>query len=140
MTEPPSGARARRNRLIAIAAALLTIIAMALGFAWSVLRLGWHWMQPAGELLLLDELVGLVVLERRQLFEPAHEKVTAMGADLTDVRPTLGLVTQQSGRLESDDLLFEFPRAAANTGANLIRSIFSRSRGTANLSDRAPHG
>jgi hypothetical protein len=31
----------------------------------------------AAELLLLAELVVLVVLERRQLFEPVNEKVTA---------------------------------------------------------------
>ena len=65
----------RRNRLIAIAAGAITVVAIVLGFAGDVLGLPWHWMRPAAELLLLAELVGLVVLERHQLFEPVSEKV-----------------------------------------------------------------
>ncbi|HKV56421.1 MAG TPA: hypothetical protein VJN94_17435 [Candidatus Binataceae bacterium] len=74
MTEH-SSTTARRNRIIAIAAGLITVVAVVLGFAGDVLGLPWHWMRPAAELLLLAELVGLVVLERHQLFEPVHETV-----------------------------------------------------------------
>jgi hypothetical protein len=56
--------------MIAIAAGVITVIAVVLGFAGDFLGLPWHWMRPAAELLLLAELVGLVVLERHQLFEP----------------------------------------------------------------------
>jgi hypothetical protein len=31
-------------------------------------------MRPAGELILLAELVGLIVLERHQLFEPVSDR------------------------------------------------------------------
>jgi hypothetical protein len=123
--ETTSSARARRNRLIAIAAGLLTIVAMVLGFAGSVLGLGWHWMQPAGELLLLAELVGLVVLERHQLFEPVHEKVTAMGADLTDVRATLGLVTQQLGA-SGQMTFYSNSHELLQTLARTSHEVFSR--------------
>ncbi len=67
--------RARRNRIIAIVAGLITAVAIVLGFGSEALGLPWHWMRPAVELLLLGELVGLVVLERHQLFEPVHETV-----------------------------------------------------------------
>ena len=69
---------ARRNRMIAIAAGAITVVAIVLGFAGDFLGMPWHWMRPAAELLLLAELVGLVVLERHQLFEPVHEKVDAV--------------------------------------------------------------
>jgi hypothetical protein len=88
---------ARRNRIIAIAAGAITVIAIVLGFAGDFLGMPWHWMRPAAELLLLAELVGLVVLERHQLFEPVHEKVSGMEAHIADMRTTLGLLTQQLG-------------------------------------------
>jgi hypothetical protein len=91
---------ARRNRIIAIAAGLVTVIAIVLGFAGDVLGLPWHWMRPAAELLLLAELVGLVVLERHQLFEPVHETVgdthtlvQAVHAMMTENVRTSGQVT-----------------------------------------------
>jgi len=57
-----------------MAAGAITVIAIVLGFAGDFLGLPWHWMRPAAELLLLAELVGLVVLERHQLFEPVHSR------------------------------------------------------------------
>jgi hypothetical protein len=65
-------AHARRNRMIAIIAGAIMAIAIVLGFAGDFLGLPWHWRRPAPELLLLAELVGLVVLERRQLFESSR--------------------------------------------------------------------
>jgi hypothetical protein len=73
---------AGRNRMIAIAAGAITVIAIVLGFAGDFLGLPWRWMRPAAELLLLAELVGLVVLERHQLFEPVHENVGALRTDV----------------------------------------------------------
>src|SRR5215472_2158332 len=67
--------QARRNRFIAIAAGAITVVAIVLAFASGYLVQQWNWLRPAGELLLLAELVGLIVLERHQLFEPVHEKV-----------------------------------------------------------------
>jgi hypothetical protein len=81
---------ARRNRMIAIAAGAITVIAIVLGFAGDFLGLPWHWVRPAAELLLLAELVGLVVLERHQLFEPVHERVE-------NIHATLERLTQQIG-------------------------------------------
>ena len=57
---------------------MITVNAIVLGFAGDFLGLPWHWMRPAAE-LLLAELVGLVVLERHQLFEPVHENVGLCG-------------------------------------------------------------
>src|SRR5271168_932790 len=84
---------ARRNRLIAMAAGAFTVIAIVLGFAGDVLGLPWHWMRPAAELLLLAELVGLVVLERHQLFEPVHEMVGALRNDVGTIQT--GVSTMQ---------------------------------------------
>jgi hypothetical protein len=106
-TQTAGPSTARRNRIIAITAGAITIVAIVLGFAGDFLGLPWHWMRPAAELLLLAELVGLVVLERHQLFEPVHEKVsgieaqvaaineTLIGADLPDIRLTIGQLQKQ---------------------------------------------
>jgi hypothetical protein len=67
--------RQKRNRLIAIAAGAITVVAIVLAFASGYLGQEWRWLRPAGELLLLAELVGLIVLERHQLFEPVQDDV-----------------------------------------------------------------
>jgi hypothetical protein len=79
----------RRNRMVAIIAGAITVTAIVLGFASEFLGLPWHWMRPAAELLLLGELVGLVVLERHQLFEPVHEKVGAMQSRIEEMHAKL---------------------------------------------------
>jgi hypothetical protein len=48
-------------------------------------ELPWKWLHPGVEPLLLAELVGLLVLERHQLFEPASEKVTRMEARMGEM-------------------------------------------------------
>jgi hypothetical protein len=91
--EAATGDHARRNRMIAIAAGVITVIAIVLGFAGDFLGLPWRWMRPAAELLLLAELVGLVVLERHQLFEPVHEDV---GVVRTQVREMHAMMTESA--------------------------------------------
>jgi hypothetical protein len=71
-----------RNRMIAIAAGAITVTAIVVAFAAEYLDLPRKWLRPGVELLLLAELVGLVVLERHQLFEPVHDKVDAMHASI----------------------------------------------------------
>src|SRR5713101_1777832 len=83
-----SQAHARRNRMIAIAAGAITVTAIVVAFAAEYFELPWKWLRPGVELLLLAELVGLVVLERHQLFEPVHERVE-------DIYATLEKLTQQ---------------------------------------------
>jgi hypothetical protein len=95
MTIEPSATAGRRNRsqIIAISAGALTVIAIVLAFASTYLGVGWLWLRPAAELLLLAELVGLVVLERHQLFEPVHGKVYEIKADTAEILQSLGLLT-----------------------------------------------
>jgi hypothetical protein len=99
MNGTTSSAIARRNRMIAIAAGVITVIAIVLGFAGDVLGLPWHWMRPAAELLLLAELVGLVVLERHQLFEPVHETVGDSHALLQEVHAMMTESVRTSGQV-----------------------------------------
>ena len=99
MNGATSSARARRNRMIAIGAGAITVIAIVLGFAGDVLGLPWHWMRPAAESLLLAELVGLVVLERHQLFEPVHETVGDTHALLQEVHAMMTESTRTSGQI-----------------------------------------
>jgi hypothetical protein len=65
-----------------------------LAFGSSFLGLRWEWLRPAAELLLLAELVGLVVLERHQLFEPVHEAVGGMQDHIAEIRTNLSWVTE----------------------------------------------
>src|SRR5579864_7376620 len=90
--EGPTPDHVRRNRLIATVAGAITVIAIVLGFAGDFLGLPWHWMRPAAELLLLAELVGLVVLERHQLFEPVEEQVTDIHARVEHIQEALASV------------------------------------------------
>jgi hypothetical protein len=80
---------ARRNRMIAILAGTITVTAIVVAFAAEYLELPWKWLRPGVELLLLAELVGLVVLERHQLFEPVHEKVGAMQTRMEEIHAKL---------------------------------------------------
>jgi hypothetical protein len=87
----------RRNRAIAIAAGAVTVVAIVLGFAGDFLGMPWHWMRPAAELLLLAELVGLVVLERHQLFEPVHDGVSDLRMRIADLQMAVGSITEHLG-------------------------------------------
>jgi hypothetical protein len=111
--------RFKRNRLIAIAAGVITVIAVVLGFAGDFLGLPWHWMRPAAELLLLAELVGLVVLERHQLFEPVHEHVSDMRAELAALRGEL----QQLGQRFDPTGQMAFYANPSQTVAAVIRAL-----------------
>src|SRR5260370_37663668 len=95
MGEAPAIDRTRRNRMIAISAGAITVIAIVLGFAGDFLGLPWHWMRPAAELLLLAELVGLVVLERHQLFEPVQETVGGIDKRVADLQVSLEALTKE---------------------------------------------
>lgn len=75
--------------MIAIVAGTITVVAIVLAFASEYLELPWKWIRPAAELLLLGELVGLVVLERHQLFEPVSETVESTHAEVTALRAEL---------------------------------------------------
>jgi hypothetical protein len=85
--------------MIAIEVGVITVSAVVLGFAGDVLGLPWHWMRPAAELLLLAELVGLVVLERYQLFEPVHEKVDAMQGRMEEMHAMMMEGARTSGQV-----------------------------------------
>jgi hypothetical protein len=56
-------------------------------------------MRPAAELLLLAELVGLVVLERHQLFEPVHENVGAMRTRMEEMHAMMTENMRSSGQV-----------------------------------------
>jgi hypothetical protein len=86
---------ARRNRIIAIAAGAITVTAIVVAFAAEYLDLPWKWLRPGVELLLLAELVGLVVLERHQLFEPVQETVGSISNNVTRVLDSLGSITEK---------------------------------------------
>jgi hypothetical protein len=85
--------------MIAIAAGVTTVTAIVLGFAGDFLGMPWHWMRPAAELLLLAELVGLVVLERHQLFEPVHDKVDAMHTSIGQIHAMMTENIHTSGQV-----------------------------------------
>jgi len=104
-SEAPPRARSRRNRIIAIAAGVITVIAIVPGFAGDFLGMPWHWMRPAAELLLLAELVGLVVLERHQLFEPVHERVEDIYATLEELTQQIGALGQTTVYRNSRELI-----------------------------------
>jgi len=101
-TELTISSQARRNRIIAITASAITVIAIVFAFASDYLGFGWKWMRPAAELLLLAELVGLIVLERHQLFEPVHDDVAEMKRRLALMDHTLSVLVERvdtSGRV-----------------------------------------
>jgi hypothetical protein len=107
---------AKRNRIIAVVAGAITVVAIVLAFASGYLGQQWQWLRPAGELLLLAELVGLIVLERHQLFEPVHNGVSEVKARVKDMEAGLSLVLDRlgtSGRITICANTPETTRAAA---------------------------
>lgn len=95
MDSAESAHKRRPVRIIASVAGAITVIAIVLTFASGYLGLGWLWLRPAAELLLLAELVGLIVLERHQLFEPVHETVGRTHAELTALRQELKQLSER---------------------------------------------
>lgn len=114
---------AGRTRVIAIVAGAITITAIVLAFASSYLGLSWLWLRPAAELLLLAELVGLIVLERHQLFEPVHEKVDDIKAGMSDLQRTIGALTERmsdSGQVAIHSHLADFTRQVARAAREAL--------------------
>ena len=80
------------------------MVAIVLAFASGYLGQQWNWLRPSGELLLLAELVGLIVLERHQLFEPVYQRVQELKAGNeelkagnAELRAMLAALAQQIG-------------------------------------------
>jgi hypothetical protein len=100
--------------MIAIAAGAITVTAIVVAFAAESFDLPWKWLRPGVELLLLAELVGLVVLERHQLFEPVNDKVDSMQGDVSALRTELGLLSQ---RLDSSGQMTFYANPSQTVGA-----------------------
>ena len=119
----------RRNRIIAVTAGVITVVAIIFAFAADYLGLGWKWMRPAAEILLLAELVGLIVLERHQLFEPVQETVDEIKNDTAELRELLAGMAQQisaSGQTTAYATSHELLRALTR----LTREAFARDQET----------
>ena len=64
---------------------MITVTAIVGAFAAECMGVEWKWLKPVVEMLVLAELLGVVVLERRQLFEPIHETVEAIQSRTEDL-------------------------------------------------------
>jgi hypothetical protein len=98
--------QARRNRLIAMAAGAITVIAIVFGFAGDVLGLPWHWMRPAAELLLLAELVDPCKNFLACHPEPASSASRVEGPTRSVFSSFLGFRSNHSGLSPSINLIF----------------------------------
>src|SRR5579859_3114085 len=114
-----SPATARRNRMIAMAAGGITVTAIVVAFAAEYFELPWKWLRPGVELLLLAELVGLVVLERHQLFEPVQESVGGIAADVTALRSELSSLGH---RLDTSGQMTFYANPSQTVGA-VVRAM-----------------
>jgi hypothetical protein len=123
--EATSSSKPRRNRIIAIIAGAITVTAVVASFASGYLGLGWQWLRPAAELLLLAELVGLIVLERHQLFEPVNAKVDDIKADTSDLRAMLRTVAQQISAAGQVTVAVG-PRETLQLRTRLVREALAR--------------
>jgi hypothetical protein len=121
----------RRNRIIAIVAGAITVTAIVVAFAGEYFDLPWKWLRPGVELLLLAELVGLVVLERHQLFEPVHETVGNLQDNMGRVLDSLGSITE---KLNSSGQVTTYigPRDVYAVRARLLHEALARN-------DEGPH-
>ena len=116
----------RRNRIIAVVAGAITTIAIVLAFAAGYLEQPWKWLRPAAELLLLAELVGLIVLERHQLFEPISEKVTGMEARIAEMQATLDQMNERMTAAGSQVIVTVGVREALQLRMRLLREALAR--------------
>ena len=119
----------RRNRIISIAAGVITVTAIVLAFASGYLGLPWLWLRPAAELLLLAELVGLIVLERHQLFEPVHETVDDVRAELISLRADFHDLSQRldaSGQVS----FYANPSETVHALTRALREALAREQNT----------
>lgn len=124
----------RRNagsckNVIAIAAGIITVVAIVLAFASAYLGLAWRWLRPAAELLLLGELVGLIVLERHQLFEPVHSTVGEIKVDTEQLRSMVAELTYQFGAAGQTTVL-PTSHELLRTITRIVRESFARDQQT----------
>ena len=110
----------RRNRMIAITAGAITVAAIVVAFAAEYLELPWKWLRPGVELLLLAELVGLVVLERHQLFEPVHDKVDAMHTSIGEMHAMITENARSSGQVTACSGAPELMRTVARVAREAL--------------------
>lgn len=111
-----------RNQVIAIGAGTITVIAIVVAFAAEYLDLPWKWLRPAAELLLLAELVGLIVLERHQLFEPVHQTVGGMNTLVHEMHAMMTEAARSSGQVS---VCASTPEVFA-TGIRILREAIAR--------------
>ena len=71
----------------------------------------WKWLKPVVEMLVLAELLGVVVLERRQLFEPIHETVEAIQSRTEDLYRALDASTHATLYANLGELIRALTRA-----------------------------
>jgi hypothetical protein len=119
---PEESPRIGRNRMMAIGAGAITIVAIVLAFASGYLGQQWNWLRPAGELLLLAELVGLIVLERHQLFEPVQETVGGIDKRVQEMHALMTENARTSGQVTACTSTAEM----FNNSARVLREALAR--------------
>lgn len=125
MDSAESHRKRRSARIVAIAAGVITVVAITLALASGYLGLTWLWLRPAAELLLLAELVGLIVLERHQLFEPVHETVGNTHAEVTALRQELKQLSERFD-LAGQTTFFANPSQTVAAVVRALREALAR--------------
>jgi hypothetical protein len=112
--------------MLAIVAGSITVTAIVVAFAAEYFDLPWKWLRPGVELLLLAELVGLVVLERHQLFEPVHDTVRGIHRRVEEIHALIAENARTSGQVTLCTSVPEMFR----TMARVLREALSRDQPT----------
>ncbi len=82
----------KRGRLIGLLMALIAVAAIAAHFGAERLHLAW--LQPAAELVILVEILGFIVLERYEVFEPVHESMREFHRSMQGIDARLSQLEQ----------------------------------------------
>jgi len=79
----------KRSRVIAFAMGIVAMVAILAHFGSD--RLAMPWLREAAEVVILAEILGFIVLERFELFEPVHESILELH---NSIRAIDGRLTQ----------------------------------------------
>ncbi|MGH7865064.1 MAG: hypothetical protein ACREQB_08745 [Candidatus Binataceae bacterium] len=121
--ESDSTTPGRGRRLIAIAAGVITVGAIVAAFGAEYLEL--PSLRPIAEIIILAELVGLVVLERRQIFEPVHDAIR-------DLQGRFGALEQLRDELAAAGSAQPYSNRVMGfqAGVSVMREALTRDPGT----------
>jgi len=115
----------KRSRVIAIAMGVVAVLAVVGHFGAE--RLEMPWLRQAAEVVILAEILGFIVIERFELFEPVHESILDLHGSIRAIEGRMAQLEQLGRSLAASGEVSPQPTTADmyRTAARALREALS---------------